>query len=241
MLRPSNVVALLLAAALLLPACLEKLSKRSGLTERDLFSGGELSLSRKKYGDAIEHFRLLLERFPNSPLAPGAQLLLADAYMENEDEAEAEVAFDDFLRLYPANDNVPYALSRKGELLFRQVRDPRRDQSRTRDAIRTYRLLLDRYPSTPFAASAAARIADLRNRLAEHETEVVRHYLARKRFDSAETRARRAVAEFSDTKSLPTLLALLAESLERHGKPAEAAEVRRSLSERFPAAGDRSR
>jgi len=241
MLRARNVLAVLLAAGLLASACSEKLSRRTGLTDRDLFAGGERSLSRKDYDDAIEHFRLLLERFPNSPLAPRAQLLLADAYLENEDEAEAEVAFDDFLRLYPANDNVPYALSRKGELLFRQIRDPRRDQSKTQEAIRTYALLLEKYPSGPFAASASARIAELRNRLAEHEAGVVTHYMARKRFDSAETRAKRAIEEYSDTKSLPSLLALLAESLEREGKPAEAAEVRKSLSEKFPEFGEKRR
>lgn len=234
MLRPRNVLALLLAASFLLPACSEKLSRRTGLSDRDLFSEGEQHLARKKHSRAIENFRVLLERYPNSPLAPRAQLSLADAYMENEEEAEAEVAFDDFLRLYPANDNVPYALSRKGELLFRQVRDPRRDQTKTRDAIRTYTVLLEKDPDGPYAATASARIAELRTRLAEHEAQVVTHYLARKRYSSAEARARRAIAEYPDTRALPSLMALLAESLERGGKPAEAAEVRRSLSEKFP-------
>lgn len=237
MLRPRDVLALLLAASVLLPACSEKLSRRTGLSDRDLFSGGEQNIARKKHGNAIENFRVLLERYPNSPLAPQAQLLLADAYMANEDEAEAEVAFEDFLRLYPANDNIPYALSRKGELLFRQVRDPRRDQTKTREAIRTYSLLLEKSRSGPYAASASARIAELRTRLAEHEAQVVKHYLARERYASAETRAKRAIAEYPGTRTLPSLLALLAESLERGGKPAEAAEVRKSLSEKFPESG----
>lgn len=239
--RPRNVLAILLAAGFLLSACSEKLSRRTGLSERDMFAGGEQSLARKKHGDAIEHFRLLLERYPNSPLAPRAQLLLADAYMDNKDEAEAEVAFDDFLRLYPANDNVPYALSRKGDLLHRQIRDSRRDQTKTREAIRTYGLLLERDSSGPYAAAASARIAELRNRLAEHEMQVVTHYLARKQYASAETRAKRAIAEYTDTKTLPLLLSLLADALEREGNPAEAAEVRKSLAEKFPGFGDKRR
>lgn len=237
MLRPRNVLLPLLAASLLIPACSDKLSRRTGLTDRDLFAGGSEYLARKKYETAIEHFQLLLERHPNSPLAPRAQLSLADAYMENEDEVEAEVAFDDFLRLYPANDNVPYALSRKGELLFRQVRDPRRDQTKTREAIRTYAQLLEKSPSGPFTASASARITDLRTRLAEHEARVVTHYLARRQYSSAETRARQAIADYPDTRTLPSLMALLADSLERGGKTSEAAEVRRSLAEKFPGFG----
>jgi len=237
MLRARIVLVFFLAASVLLPACSEKLSRRTGLSDGDLLAGGERMLSRKKHSDAVEHFRLLLERYPNSPLAPRAQLSLADAYMRNEDNAEAEVAFDDFLRLYPANDNVPYALSRKGELLYRQVGDPRRDQTKTREAIRTYTLLLEKNPTGPYAALASARIAELRTRLARHEAQVVKHYLARKQYLSAETRAKRAIAEYPDTQELPSLLFMLAESLAQEGKPAEAAEVRNSLSEKFPEFG----
>ena len=241
MLRWRFVLVVLLAASVLLASCSEKLSRRTGLSDRDLLAGGERSLSRKKSDDAVEHFRLLLERYPTSPLAPRAQLLLADAHMRNEDNAEAEVAFDDFLRLYPANDNVPYALSRKAELLYRQVGNPRRDQTKTREAIRTYALLLEKHPSSPYAASASARIAELRNRLAEHEARVVTHYLKRRQYSSAETRARRSIAEYPDTRALPSLLSLLAESLERGGKAAEAADVRNSLAEKFPEFGAKKR
>lgn len=232
--RPGHFLAALLAASLLIPACSEKISRQTGLSDRELLARGEGRQSGKKYGEAAEHFRILLERYPNSPLAPRAQLALAVAHMENGDEAEAEVSFDDFLRLYPANDNVLYALSRKGELLYRQVRDPQRDQTKTREAIRTYSLLLEKSPSGPYAASASSRIAELRNRLATHEAHVVAHYLARKQYESAEARARRAISEYPRTATLPTLLSLLAQSLEGGKKPAEAAEVRKSLAENFP-------
>ncbi|HBO69030.1 MAG TPA: hypothetical protein DD658_02340 [Deltaproteobacteria bacterium] len=235
--RPGHLLAALLAASLLLPACSEKISRQTGLSDRELLAGGEQKLARKKYGGAAEHFRTLLERFPNSPLAPRAQLALAEAHMENGDEAEAEVAFDDFLRLYPAHDKVLYALSRKGELFYRQVRDPRRDQTKTQETIRTYTLLLEKSPSGPYAASASLRISELRNRLAEHEAQVVAHYLGRKQYVSAEARARRAISEYPRTTTLPSLLSLLAQSLEGGGKPAEAAEVRKSLAENFPESG----
>lgn len=239
--RPRHFLAALLAASLLLPACSEKLSRQTGLTDRELLARGEERLAKKKHGGAAEHFRVLIERYPNSPLAPRAQLALAEAHMGNGDEAEAEVAFDDFLRLYPANDNILYALSRKGELLYRQVRDPRRDQSKTRETIRTYSLILEKSPSGPYAAAASSRIAELRNRLAEHEAQVVAHYIARKQYESAEARARRAISEYPRTATLPTLLSLLAQSLEGGKKPAEAAEVRKSLAENFPDFGAKKR
>lgn len=240
--RPTRfLLAIPMAAALLVVSCSGKLAEQKGLTDSDLFSRGQQLLAKKKYDRAIEHFQVLLERFPTSPLAPQAQLSLADARMENKDDVEAEVAYDDFLRLYPANDNVPYALFRKGELLFRQVSKPGRDQTKTIEAIRTYKVFLGRSPSGPQAETASKRVEELRNRLAEHEAAVISHYLTRSKYDSAEARARRAVSDYPDTASLPSLMSLLAEALEREGKKEEAAEIMRSRREKFPGPEDKKR
>lgn len=226
---------------LVFSACSGKLSKQTGLTDSDLLARGEQKFAKKKYSAAIEHFQLLLERFPASPLAARAQLLLGDARMENKDDIEAEVAFDDFLRLYPASDNVAYALFRKGELLARQVGDPARDQTKTREAVKTFAQLLEKDPNGPYAARAGARIGELRARMAAHEERVVSHYLKRKKYDSAESRARRALAEYPDTKETPRLLELLAEALDGQGRKADAAGVRKSLAEKFPERGAKTR
>ncbi len=230
-----------LALLLLLAACSEKLAKQKGLTDADLLGRGEQFLARKKYGSAIEHFQVLLERFPTSPLAARAQLLLADARMAHDDDIEAEAAFDDFLRLYPASDNVPYALFRKGELLTRQVRDPGRDQTKTQEAVKTFEQLREKDPAGPYAARAAERIRELRARLAAHEERIVSHYIKRRQFDSAEARVRKALAEYPDTKETPRLMSLLAQVLERQGRTEDAAAVRRSLDEKFPESGVKTR
>jgi outer membrane protein assembly factor BamD len=234
--RPFPVIGAVCLMALLF-ACSEKLAKQTGLAAPDLFARGQQKFAAKQYGDAIEAFQLLLERFPTSPFAAKAQLGLADARMNNKDDVEAEVAFDDFLRLYPADDNVPYAFYRKGELLARQVPDAGRDQTKTFEAVKAFTQVLEKSPKGPYAKVAAARIAELRNRLAEHEKRVVSHYLGRKHYASAEARARRALSEYPDTAAVPSLLSSLAEALEKQGKKAEAAETRKSLAEKFPAPG----
>lgn len=238
---PGRTLAAAFAFGLIFHACSEKLSRQTGLTDADLYAKAVKELGRKDFGDAAEAYQVLLERFPNSPLAAKAQLSLADARMENGDDIEAEVAFDDFLRLYPADDNVPYALFRKGELLFRQAGDPGRDQTKVVESIRTFSLLLERHPGGPHAAKAAERIRALRDRLAAHEGKVVSHYIGRKRFESAEARARRALAEYPDTAGVPPLLSLLAEALDGRGRSAEAAEVRKTLSEKFPGFGEKKK
>lgn len=221
------------AAAFLLFSCSENIAKNKGLSDSTLFSMGTRDTANKRYGRAAKEFEVLLQRYPTSPLAPRAQLALADAQMEDRNYVEAEVAYDAFLRLYPASDNAAYALFRKAELLRRQVRKPNRGQGKTVEALRTYERLRETHPSSRYVAPAGKRITELRGRLAAHEAIVVTHYLSSHRYASAEFRARRALSEYSDTASAPRLMSLLAKALERQGKRKEAAEVRTSLREKF--------
>jgi len=221
--------------------CSEKLSRQTGLTDAGLFARGQKQAERKKHKAASETYQVLLERFPTSPLAAQAQFGLASGRMANRDEAEAEVAFDDFLRLYPADPKVPDALFMKGTLLSRQSLPPGRDQGKTLEAIKAYTLFLEREPASPRAQQASGKIRELRNRLALHEANVVDHFLARKRFDSAEARARRAVAAFPDVPAAPRLLSLLAQALEKQGKREEAETFRKTLAEKYPEHGGKKR
>lgn len=230
------------ALLLLIPAgCSKKLSRQTGLTDADLLARGEKRAEQKKYGDAAEAFQALLERFPSSPLAARAQFGLASNRMANKQEIEAEVAFDDFLRLYPADPRVSDALFLKGALLARQALPPGRDQGKTQEAVKAYTMLLEREPGSPRAGEAAGKIRELRNRLALHEATVVNHYLSRKRFDSAEARARRAFAAYPDVPAAPTLLSLLAQALEKEGKKDEAGATRKTLAEKYPEYGVKKR
>jgi outer membrane assembly lipoprotein YfiO len=224
------------AALLLLfsSGCSEKLSRQTGLTDADLFARGQQQAERKKYGAASEAFQILLERFPTSPLAARAQFGLASNRMANKEEIEAEIAFDDFLRLYPADPKIPDALYMKGDLLSRQALSPGRDQGKTREAIKAYTLFLEREQDSPRAREVSGKIRELRNRLALHEATVVTHFLNRKMYDSAEARDRQAVAAYPDVPATPELLSLLAQALEKQGKREDAEPIRKTLAEKYP-------
>lgn len=215
--------------------CSEKITRQTKLPDAEIFARGSRLYSQKSYRAAAEHFQVMLEKYPASPIASRAQLCLADARMERGDDIEAEAAFDDFLRLYPSDDNVPYALYRKGELLGREAADPGRDQVKTVEAIRAYGQFLQKEPAGPRAAGATGQIRTLRGRLAEHEVLVVRHYLKRKLPESAALRAMRAAADYPDVPATPVLLSLQADALDRQGKSSDAATIRADLAKRFPA------
>lgn len=237
MLRPRHLLAIgaICLLAILTLSCSEKLAKQTGLSAQDLFSRGEQKFKAGKFDGAVEAYRLLLTRFPNSPLAAKAQLALAESHIRNKENIEAEVAYDDFIRLYPADDNIPYALFRKGEALAAQAPPAGRDQSKTLEAVKAFSLAREKSPKGPYAEQSSSRIGSLRNRLAEHEKLVASHYLRRKHYQSAEARARRALKEYPDTAVAPSLVSLLATALEKQNRKEEAAEVRRSPAGKQPA------
>ncbi|MBI5904887.1 MAG: outer membrane protein assembly factor BamD [Deltaproteobacteria bacterium] len=231
-LATGTILSLLLSAG-----CSDKLSRQTGLTDADLLARGQKKAEQKKHKDAAEAFQTLIERFPTSPLASRAQFALAESRMANREEIEAEVAFDDFLRLYPADPKVPDALFLKGKLLSGQLLPPGRDQGKTQEALKAYSQFLEKAPGSPRAAEAGKRIAELRNRLALHEGAVIDHFLSRKRFDSAEARALRALEAYPDVPATPDLMLLLSRALDRQGKKEEAAKVRSTLAAKYPGRG----
>lgn len=231
------------AAVFLLQAsgCSEKLARQKGLSDADLMARGQKSADRKKHEDAVEAFRLLIERYPNSPLAPRAQFSLASSHASMKDYLEAEAAYDDFLRLYPADPKVPDALYNKGDLLHKQILAVGRSQEKTREAIEAYRLFLLKEPDTPRSETAVARINEMRRRLVAHEEAVISHLLSRKLYESAEVRAKRVILEYPDAAPTPNLLSMLAEALEKQGKKDEASEVEKALDEKFQRQGSKNR
>src|SRR5512134_4142853 len=99
--------ALVLLLLLLPSGCSSKLSRQTNLGAADLLAIGERNAEQKKYSRAAEAYRLLIERYPTSPLAARAQFELALNLMKDGSDTEAEVAFDDFLRLYPSDAKAP--------------------------------------------------------------------------------------------------------------------------------------
>ena len=67
------------------------------------------------------------------------------------------------------------------------------------------------------------------------------HFLSRKLYDSAEARARWAVAAYHDVPAATTLLAQLVQALEKQGKRTEAETFRKTLAEKYPEHGRKKR
>lgn len=189
--------------------------------EQQIYQEAQKYLRGGNFDLAVKSLQLLESRYPFGRYAEQAQLELIYAhYNAFEHEAAVEAA-DRFIRLHPQHPNVDYAYYMKGlaaytgnEDIFNRFlpTDPtQRDTSHAKEAFAEFGQLLSRYPDSPYAADAKARMVSLRNLLARHEINVANYYLRRGAYLAATNRGRYVVENFQRTPAVADGLAVMAQ------------------------------
>jgi outer membrane protein assembly factor BamD len=137
---------------------------------------GMQKMRKKDYDDAIKDFRQLKERYPYSKYAILAELKLGDAYFFNMEYADAAIAYEEFARLHPRNEVVPYVLYQKGMCHFLSFTTIDRDQEETRLAMEVFQRLIQTYPQSEYAMKAKKQYFECQKRIVAHEYSVGRLY-----------------------------------------------------------------
>jgi outer membrane protein assembly factor BamD len=167
-------------------------------TPEELASQGMEQFEGKDYRDAIKTFSALKERYPYSRYAILAELKLADAYFHNERYPEAISAYEDFARLHPKNEAIPYVLHQIGDCHYQQILTIDRDQTATHQAILSFERLLKSQPNSPYEEDARKKIRACRQLLAEHEVYVGRFYYKSKHYRAALARFQKLLNGYED-------------------------------------------
>ncbi len=216
--------ALILLLNIVLVACssndeLPDIAADSG--EQQIYQEAQRYLRSGNFDLAVKSLQLLESRYPFGRYAEQAQLELIYAhYNAYEHEAAVEAA-DRFIRLHPQHPSVDYAYYMKGlaaytggDDIFNRFlpTDPtQRDTSHAREAFAEFAQLLSRYPNSPYAPDAKARMVSLRNILARHEINVANYYLRRGAYLAATNRGRYVVENFQRTPAVADGLAVMAQ------------------------------
>ena len=166
---------------------------------QELAYEGMENLKAGRYNVAIEAFQKIKDRFPYSKYAILADLKIADAYYLQENFIQALEAYEEFERLHPKNEAVPYVIYQQGMCHFNQMTGFDRDQSPVVRAIQTFARLQQTFPGTPYASMAVARVTEAQNSLAHHEFYVGEFYFKMGEYEAAEGRFVSLVKSYPDT------------------------------------------
>jgi outer membrane protein assembly factor BamD len=94
---------------------------------------------------------------------------------------------------------------------FLPTDESERDVSQAKEAFAEFNQLVSRFPDSPYAPDARARMVHLRNLLARHEILVANYYFRRGAYMAATNRGRYVVENFQRTPAVADGLAVMAQ------------------------------
>lgn len=199
----------------------EVVAKNDWTVER-LYSEAKAALTTGDYHTALQYYGQLEARFPFGQYAQQALLESAYAHYKDNEPELAIATIDRFIRVYPLNPNIDYALYLRGLTHF--TRDiglmekyiPRdesqRDPGSALFALKDFTTLVNRYPDSIYTPDAVQRIVYLRNSLARHEVNVAQYYMKRGSYVAAANRGKYVIENYPRTPATPDALLVMAKA-----------------------------
>ncbi len=155
------------------------------LSEEEYLERAKAAYDRGLYSVARDNWNKLREQYPSSYYATLGELKIADTYFYAGDYPTAVTSYDEFLKLHPAHEAIPYVRFQLGNAHREQYMGVAHDQGPLQSAIKNYRRLIEDYPGNELVLPARRSISTCRELLAEHEHFIARFY-ARQGYDKAE-------------------------------------------------------
>jgi outer membrane protein assembly factor BamD len=190
----SMVVALAVVASL--AGCA---GKKPLVPADQLWTEANASYDDEAYDYAIQKYKALLDQYPFDPHAEEAELKIAQAYYAVDRYPEAIAAFGNFERMHPTSQYLPSTEYHRGLSYLAQYTTADRDQQALTNALTTFRNIVDRFPTTPWAERSQLRIRECREALARHEAQVATYYLKQNSLRAAESRLHGLLVEYPET------------------------------------------
>ncbi len=163
-----------------------------------LANEAETAYKDGNWDEAADLYQQLKDRYPYSRFALLADLRVGDAYYKAKRYDEAVLAFDDFIRLHPKNEGVPYAYYQMGMVYHSQMLTPDRDPTSARKAADAFQRLVRQYPKSEWAQKAYPRLKEALERQAANDMFVGDFYMRIKQFEAAIGRYKRVLTQYPD-------------------------------------------
>jgi outer membrane protein assembly factor BamD len=225
------VGATLVAAAFsALPACgtgLRRGAVPPGTAQPDqfLYDKGIAALKDKKWLSAREYFTQINDNYAQSPLRPDAMLAIGDSDL-GEGTSEALVfainEFEEFLSYYPTNARADYAQYKLALAHVRQMRNPERDQTETKEAIAALEKFVARYPQSTLMPEVKTKLRESHDRLSTSDYLVGFFYFRNKWYPGAVERFVAILRDDPEYTQRDAVYFYLAESMVQLKREAEA-------------------
>ena len=240
-------VFIMLAAVLLLSACAGTDGQKDDTdiwTEAKLYSEGTDKLNGGDFVKCGKYFEKLEARFPFGPYSQQAQINSAYCYWKANEQTQALVAIDRFIKLHQGSPNLDYAYYLKGLITFNDDLGwlgkftgqdlSERDPQASKDAFESFKVVVERFPNSKYAPDALDRMRYIVNALAEADVIVARFYYQRGAYLASANRAQLVIRDYDRAPAVEEALYILYKSYEKLGMVELSNDTARVFKLNFP-------
>ena len=174
------------------------LGMEEGDTAQELAWDGMDAYENGKYATAIEKFQKLKDYYPFSKYAILAELKIADAHYQREEYEEAIFEYENFERLHPRNEAIPYVIYQIGMCYYDQIGTPDRDQTSARKALETFQRLIKQFPQDQYSRRSEEKISKCLKSIVANTYGIGLFYYKTKHFKAALQRFTSIISDYPD-------------------------------------------
>jgi outer membrane protein assembly factor BamD len=220
-----------------------ELDDTKGLSAERIYEKASEKMTDRDYKKSIEYLKKLESRYPNSKYGAQAKLDMAYAYYKQQDAAQCVSTVERFIKIHPNHPNLDYAYYLKGVAYFKErgivekatfqdISD--RDPKVLRQSFLAFKDLLTLYPNTRYGKDATERMIYLKNKLANHELHVARHYMKVKAYVAALNRAKYVIESYPDSSFVEEALVIMISAYDNLGMNDLKEDNLRILKQNYP-------
>jgi outer membrane protein assembly factor BamD len=210
-------------------------------SQKDEKTGAEISytkaaklLKNKSYSEAADAFEKIDSDFPFSKWAIKGQTMAIYAHYKEENYTKLLSISDDFLRLNPSSEYVPYVLYMKGLSYYNQIPSIERAQDNTQQASFIFRELIARFPADNHTEDAREKLSFIDEHLAGAKMSIGRYQVKNRNYVGAIENFRDVILRYRQTNQVPEAYFRITEIYYKLGLKDEGKKAFEKLNNKFP-------
>ena len=213
-------------------------------SEAKLYSEATDKLNDADFAKCGKYFEKLEARFPFGPYSQQAQINAAYCYWKAQEQTQALVAIDRFIKLHQGSPSLDYAYYLKGLITFNDDLGwlgkftgqdlSERDPKAAKEAFESFKVVVERFPNSKYAPDALDRMRYIVNSLAEADVIVARYYYQRGAYLAAANRAQLVIRDYDRAPAVEEALYILTKSYEKLGMTQLSNDSARVFKLNFP-------
>jgi len=244
---PFALLLLLLTALLLLSGCAGSDGQKDDTdiwSEAKLYSEATDKLNDADFAKCGKYFDKLEARFPFGPYSQQAQINAAYCYWKAQEQAQALVSIDRFIKLHQGSPNLDYAYYLKGLITFNDDLGwlgrftgqdlSERDPKAAKEAFESFKVVVERFPDSKYAPDSLDRMRYIVNSLAQADVLVARYYYQRGAYLASANRAQLVIRDYDRAPAVEEALYILYASYQKLGMTELANDTARVFKLNFP-------